>query len=553
MRLLTSLLWASWPTVVLSVVLGAISGLASIGLIALIYLVLRSPGASTAYLAAAFASLCLVFLLTRVASQLLLIRISQDTVSRLRLHLCRRIVAVPLGRLEELGPHRLLTTLTGDIVIVAQAIGGIPGLCIAGVTLACGLGYLGWLSPVALLGAVVFLVLAIGSYHALARPARKYLQQGRDDSDNVMRQVERMLDGIKELKLHRPRREAFFDELLRPADAALRRHQIDGLSLHAAAAGWGQSLFFVAIGLVLFVGPYLQTVDHTSLTGYTLTILYLISPLERIMGWLPWMGQTRVSLEKVEALGLALDRREDEDQPLDDGQPPTSWECLELQGVTHAYGPDREGRGFSLGPIDLAFRPGEVVFLVGGNGSGKTTLAKLITGLYSPHAGRISLDGATVDARRREVCRQLFSAVFADAPLFDRLLGLDAPDLDHRARDYLARLELAGEVTIHRGVFSTTDLSRGQCKRLALLTACLEDRPIYVFDEWAADQDPLFRRVFYTQILPELRARKKAVLVVTHDDRYFSVADRVVMLREGRIVDQKEPHWPASERQGCPL
>lgn len=170
MRLLTSLLWASWPTVVLSVVLGAVSGLASIGLIALIYLVLRSPNTPTAYLAAAFASLCLVFLLTRVASQLLLIRISQDTVSRLRLHLCQRIVAVPLGRLEELGPHRLLTTLTGDIVIVAQAIGGIPGLCIAGVTLACGLGYLGWLSPVALLGAVVFLVLAIGSYHALARP-----------------------------------------------------------------------------------------------------------------------------------------------------------------------------------------------------------------------------------------------------------------------------------------------------------------------------------------------------------------------------------------------
>jgi putative ATP-binding cassette transporter len=166
MKLLTFLFRASWPTVVLSIVLGAVSGLASIGLIALIYLVLRSPGASTAYLAAAFASLCLVFLLTRVASQLLLIRISQDTVSRLRLHLCQRILAVPLGRLEELGPHRLLATLTGDIATVAQAISGIPGLCVAGVTLACGLGFLGWLSPVALIGAVVFLILAIGSYLA---------------------------------------------------------------------------------------------------------------------------------------------------------------------------------------------------------------------------------------------------------------------------------------------------------------------------------------------------------------------------------------------------
>lgn len=550
MKLLTFLLRASWPTVVLSVVLGGVSGLASIGLIALIYLVLRSPDVSTVLLAAAFASLCLVFLLTRVASQILLIRISQDTVSRLRLHLSQRILAVPLARLEELGPHRLLATLTGDIAIVAQAISGIPSLCVALVTLACGLGYVGWLSPVAMVGAVVFLILAVGSYHALARPARRYLHEGREDSDNVMRQVERMLDGIKELKLHRPRREAFFDALLRPADAALRRHQTNGLSLHAVAAGWGQSLFFVAIGLVLFVGPYLQAVDRAALTGYTLTILYLISPLERIMGWLPWMGQARVSLEKVETLGLALDGQEDEDRPPGDGRSSSSWNRLELRGVTHAYGPDREGRGFSLGPIDLAFRPGEVVFIVGGNGSGKTTLTKLITGLYTPNAGRISLDGRVVDARSRDNCRQLFSAVFSDAPLFDRLLGLDSPDLDRQARDYLARLELDDEVTIHRGVFSTTELSRGQCRRLALLTACLEDRPIYVFDEWAADQDPLFRRIFYTEILPDLRARNKAVLVVTHDDRYFSVADRVIVLREGRIVDPKEPLCTASEGRG---
>jgi putative ATP-binding cassette transporter len=69
-----------------------------------------------------------------------------------------------------------------------------------------------------------------------------------------------------------------------------------------------------------------------------------------------------------------------------------------------------------------------------------------------------------------------------------------------------------------------------------LLTAYIEDRPIYVFDEWAADQDPFFKRVFYYNFLPELKARGKAVLVISHDDRYYNVADRIIRLDCGSVV-----------------
>jgi putative ATP-binding cassette transporter len=212
---------------------------------------------------------------------------------------------------------------------------------------------------------------------------------------------------------------------------------------------------------------------------------------------------------------------------------------LDLVGVTHAYHREREG-GFTLGPVDLSLHPGEVVILAGGNGSGKTTLAKVLTGLYYPESGEIRADGQAVPKENLEGYRKLFSVVYADFHLFDSLLGLKIADLDAQARQYLTDLHLDHLVSVQDGVLSTTALSRGQRKRLALLVAYLEDRPLYVFDEWASDQDPQFKRVFYTQVLPGLKARQKAVFVITHDERYFHLADRMVYLEDGKISHSKE-------------
>ena len=189
-----------------------------------------------------------------------------------------------------------------------------------------------------------------------------------------------------------------------------------------------------------------------------------------------------------------------------------------------------------LGPLDLAFRRGETVFLSGGNGSGKTTLAKLLTGLYGPTAGEIRVDGAPVGAAGREAYRQMFSAVFWDFHLFEALLGLDRPELNEEARDRLERLGLGRKLAVADGRFSTLDLSAGQRKRLALAVAWLEDRPVCLLDEWAADQDAGWKEVFYRELLPELKARGKTLFVISHDDRFYDAADRLVRLEEGRVV-----------------
>jgi putative pyoverdin transport system ATP-binding/permease protein len=203
--------------------------------------------------------------------------------------------------------------------------------------------------------------------------------------------------------------------------------------------------------------------------------------------------------------------------------------------------PSGEDMGFLLGPISLTLLPGQITFIVGGNGSGKSTLAKLITGLYPPRTGSIYLDGVLITDDNREWYRQHFSAIFSDFYLFDSYLGFNHSDLDREVQSYLKQLQLDHKVQVRDGVLSTTNLSQGQRKRLALLTSYLEDRPVYLFDEWASDQDPHFRDLFYRQILIRLKEMGKAVVVITHDDRYFNLADNLIKLDYGQVEPEKVP------------
>jgi putative pyoverdin transport system ATP-binding/permease protein len=321
------------------------------------------------------------------------------------------------------------------------------------------------------------------------------------------------------------------------AAAACQKHNVAAELRFIVAQNWNQLLFLALIGLILFLLPRMASISQQSMTGYIITTVFLMGPLAGLLGSLSVFSRANVSLRKVEQLGLALSAH-----PSDHGNVARApfesepFESLELVQVMHHYHREREDDNFMLGPIDLKLRPGELVFLVGGNGSGKSTLAKVITGLYPPAGGEVRLNGRVVDDENRDDYRQCFSAVFSDYFLFERTVGMGGAEADRRARDYLERLHLDHKVSIKDGVFSTTQLSQGQRKRLALLCAYIEDRPFYLFDEWASDQDPVFKDVFYTRLLPDLRSLNKAVLVITHDDRYFDCADRLIRLDYGKIT-----------------
>jgi putative ATP-binding cassette transporter len=299
-------------------------------------------------------------------------------------------------------------------------------------------------------------------------------------------------------------------------------------------------LFFVVLGFLVLFLPRVQTIDPKILVSYTIVLFQLMAPLEVLLTSFPTLSRAVVAIDSVKSLGFSLAEGGDAPPPPALTPGTANAKRLELRGVTHTYRRENADESFQLGPIDVEFQPGEIVFVVGGNGSGKTTLGKLLVGLYTPDSGEILFGGAPITDDNRAHYRQHFSVVFSDCHVFEHLLGLDASE-EAATSHYLKRLHLDHNVRVVDNRLSTVNLSQGQRKRLALLTAYLEDRPIYLFDEWAADQDPEFKKIFYLELLPELKARGKTIFAITHDDRYFHVADRLVKLDYGRIEREDVP------------
>ena len=513
-----------------------VSGACNTGLVALITSVLGKTGAPAATLLVWFLALLAGRLVANYLAQVSLARFSQRSTASLRCDLARRILGVPLRQLEEIGAPRLMVALTEDVMSIAEAMRSVPTFIMNAAILLGGAAYLGWLSPRVLLAVVVLIVVGSAVYRLLVHRGFAFLKSAREAEDKLFRHFRALTEGIKELKLHRERREVFLTRGIDAATETYERFNVAAELRFIIAQNWSQLLFFTLIGLILFAVPRVESTTAHETTSYVVATLYLMGPLSAILFVLPVFGRANVSLQKIDQLGLALAGRPSDQNGAARSTLRPTFGRLEFKDIRHSYRREREENTFTLGPVSMVFQPDEIVFLVGGNGSGKSTLAKIITGLYPPALGEIRVDGRLVDDRNRDDYRQLFSAVFADFYLFDSFLGLDRATLDAECGDYLNRLHLDHKVKIHNGVLSTTELSQGQRKRLALLTAYLEDRPFYLFDEWASDQDPLFKEVFYTQLLPELRAKHKAVLVISHDDKYFHLADRVIKLDYGQIV-----------------
>jgi len=496
-----------------------------------------------------FIAFCVALPIVRFISEVLQVQLASGALFDQRLRLSRKILDAPLRKLEEVGSPRLLVALTEDIAAISGALTTLPLLCMhCAIVLGC-LIYLGWLSEWMLLGVFGFMVLAVVTYHFAMTRAQYYFKKARESWDLLYKDFRALTEGTKELKLHRARREAFLSTVLSVNAQTLRQHNIYANAISNGARSWGQVLIFVFIGLLLFVVPGFSAISLQTRMSYTLIILYLMTPVEVILNSVPGFGRAKIAVQKIEDLGLLLPSGVDSAyaKPRKEIEQ-SKWQTLELTGITHAYYRESEDDNFVLGPIDLKFTRGELVFLTGGNGSGKTTFAKLLTGLYIPESGEIRLDKNLVTDETRDDYRQIFSVVFSDFYLFETLLGLESVATDARAQDYLQQLHLNHKVTVVDGALSTTSLSSGQRKRLALLTAYLEDRPFYVFDEWASDQDPLFKKIFYHQLLPELKSRNKTILVISHDEAYYHIADRVVKLNYGVV----ESDYRTSELRPVP-
>lgn len=533
--MLSYLIRQSLGLLLIASVISVITGVCGVLLVTQINAAL-TEGNRTSTLAWTFAGLAVASMVCRALSLALFERLCQQALANLRRYISSRVLATDFRRLEVLGDAKVQSALAEHSTNISGFFMSLPGILTNSVIVVGCMIYMASLSWVIFLAAVAMIIFGALGYHFVHMRAITHLLKASDEQNRLFGYFRSLTDGAKELRLHAGKRQQFDENVLGKSIDSVRRNRTLGMQIFSAASSWGNFLIYAFIGLVIFVLAGDMSNQNQVMTGFALVFIYMIVPLEVLLLSIPRANLAKVAAQHIENITLEIPANTEATTKINKVD---NFESLIFSKVTHSYYHEQSDEVFELGPIDLVFEPGTVTFLVGGNGSGKTTLAKMIVGLYSPELGQVTLNGELISNQNRDHYRQLFSAVFSDFHLFEHLLEFDRTDLDETGNKLLERLHLQHKVKVVNGAFSTQALSQGQRKRLALIAAYLEDRQFLVFDEWAADQDPVFKDVFYRELLAELKAQGKTILVISHDDKYFDCGDRLLKLENGLLSDLK--------------
>lgn len=461
----------------------------------------------------------------------ILIRWSNEIIFRKRTELLSKILRISYQDLEKIKRENIQATLNND----TEAISNIVNLVVSGLTSAITLlfcfVYLGMINVIGLLITVGVIGCAAALYYIVGKRANTLWEQTRDIQNVFFKYINDLAQGFKELALNRRKRNDFREDFNESCNE-YRDKRTKGDISFAMVFIVGELLFVMVLGVIAFLFPVMFDNAFSFVRDYVFVFIYMVGPINVILVSIPQLTQIRVSWKRIEELNRTLDEvvLSDERQTnvLSDAR-------IELAAEEVEYEYENvNGDKFSVGPISATFRSGEIVFITGGNGSGKSTFAKLLTGLYRPSKGRMLVNGDEIGLNELS---EHYTAIFSDFHLFNRLYGVDYASRTEEIERHLQLLHLDDKVRIEGGGISAIELSTGQKKRLALLISYLDNRPIYLFDEWAADQDPEYRKFFYHNLLPELKERGKCIIAVTHDDMYFHLADRFIKLDLGRIVE----------------
>ena len=459
-----------------------------------------------------------------------LIEVTNGIVYEKRMEVVRSILKAPYKRFEEIEKGIIESTLNNDTETISRFTNIIIGGITSAITLICCFMYLGFINMYALLLSVTIILLIASIYYLVGRYASRIGEESRDLQNIFFKFINDLIGGFKELSLSEKKKNEFEEDMEMSCDKYRIKRGQSALAF-ANMFVIGELLFTLAIGAIAIIFPLiLKNLKTANVTSYVFILLYMVGPVHGILDTIPNLIDVRISIKRINSLLQEITSLQDENV----NETEVSDEIkinLKLNEIEYDYDKNDE-RSFKVGPISYEFNSKEIVFITGGNGSGKSTLAKLITGLYKPSKGEITLNNIKVPEK---ILSENFSAVFGDFYLFDKLYGIDYKDKEKEIKKYLEILQLDKKVEIKDGKFSTTKLSTGQKKRLALLVTYLEDRLIYLFDEWAADQDPEFRLFFYDTLLPELKERGKCVIAITHDEHYFNLADKIIKMEMGLL------------------
>jgi putative pyoverdin transport system ATP-binding/permease protein len=520
--------WRSAPGLI---VLSMLSGLSNM---VVILIIIGSVGKTEIeYNLFYFILVFIIYILGRKFVQTALYKLTMNIVFDLRIKLVRKILATSYQHFEKIDTGRIYSTLNDDTGTMGNSANIVVNLITSVITALGAFIYLASMAFWATIAIIVIITIIVLIYNNVTRKAIKHLEKARDTQNDYLKLINGLVGGFKELSLHNKKKKEYQDEIILTSDTYRKRNVFANIKFINAFLV-GESMLILVLGFIAFgLTKLFPEIGNYMALSFVIVLLYLIGPVNGILGSIPNISQMKIAWKRIHQFLIEIPANVDENKIEALGVDATKKiQKLVAKEIIFEYKNNNAHTDFKVGPINFELRNGEALFIIGGNGSGKTTLAKLITGLYKPDSGIILINGKKV---HHSVLGEHFSTVLNPFYLFDKMYNINTKEKANELDKFLNILGLEDKVKVIGNKYSTIDLSGGQRKRLALLQCYLEDKPIYLFDEWAADQDPEYRKFFYRELIPEMKEQGKIIIAITHDDHYFDVADKVLKLDMGKV------------------
>jgi putative ATP-binding cassette transporter len=488
-----------------------------------------------------FAIYIVILLIFYISKRYSLVNSSKEVervIKNVRERISNKIVESELLTMEKIDASSIFTRLTRDTSVMSQSSLQITNAAESIIMIFFALLYILSISPVSFFIILFSTVIILSMFLSFSKMINIELKKINKVEEEFMLSLSSIVDGFKELKMNSRKK----NDIIKENHLVLTKlgnAKIINSEKMVTYIMYGQMFLYFLLASVVFLVPHISSQDSPTIIQVTAITLFIIGPFGMVVGVAPMVSRTNVAINSIYSLEEELDRNSKElliDENLEKIE---NFKNITLQDSEFYYIDEAGESLFGVGPINLNIKQGETIFIIGGNGSGKSTIVKLLLGLYPPKKGSIFVDNELIDEYSQQAYRNLFSIILTDFHLFDRFYGLE--DVDRKSvNKLLIEMQLQEKTKFINGRFTNINLSTGQKKRLALILSILEDKEIYIFDEWAADQDPEFRKYFYTIILKRLKDIGKTVIAVTHDDAYFSVADRVFKMEYGQMIPYKK-------------
>ncbi|KAA1243807.1 cyclic peptide export ABC transporter [Aquimarina sp. RZ0] len=524
----------SKPRFYLITVFGCVVGLINIYIVSLITSYIEMDHKDLINNIILFSTVIAIYLITNILFSNALVIMSQKGIKTIKEKIFEVSLRSKYGDLSK-NKKKIFSIYSDDMEIIVGSYTGIIYVIVAIASVFFAFVYLAWLSIPLFLITLGIISLGFLSYYYVVGKAVPHFKGARTVHNIIINYLFEILNGFKELKIY-PHKKADIKSIVAENITQSYYHNKRSHSIFAMTNVIGNMVLFLYLGAILLIVPLYMVDEKPILLDFSLIILYVFTPIGNIMSLINPLSKANIIADKmISVIGEMKEAENEEDLEMYSGK--SNFHQLSLHGLTYNYGKNDE-ENFELGPIDMEINKNEVVFIFGGNGSGKTTLMHSILNLYSSSFSKISFNDALVTTNEWGArARQLFAPVFSDFHLFQKFYGIN--DIDQvKVKKYLSLFEIDQKVNVKDHGFSTLELSTGQRKRLALINALLEDKPILFLDEWAADQDPKFRKKFYTEIVPLIvKEENKTIIAITHDDRYFNTADRLLKMEYGKLIE----------------